>query len=268
MLGASKRKQSQMGGFDEGARANARAIESEIQSLSSGHWDWFKRQYKDFWAHARQISHMFKTLKPLRREDRERLWDKFSTVCEEAKRKQRSEHEDRKFKSEQHRNDIIREAESARPCSLFGFAPPDVQEMKALGRVLRNASSMLSNYKKEMFGEHKQECFERIQEIRHVHDAWWGELKRHRSRRREEFQQRVRANLEKNCERHRKATDALRRMRNHADDLRDKISSAWNDDFRDRAYGWLSETEDKIRDIEDSIQRIEDWIREDEEKLR
>jgi len=57
-------------------------------------------------------------------------------------------------------------------------------------------------------------------------------------------------------------------MRNHADDLRDKISSAWNDDFRDRAYGWLSETEDKIRDIEDSIQRIEDWIREDEEKLR
>ncbi len=257
-----------MGQFDEKARANARAIESEIQSLASGHWDWFERQYKDFWAHARQISHMFKTLKPLRREDRERLWNKFNSICEETKRKQQSEYENRKYKSERHRNDIISEAERARPCSLFGFFPPDVQEMKALGLVLRNASSMLSKYKSEMFGEHKQECFERIQEIRRVHDAWWEELKRHRSRRQEEFQQRVRANLERNYERHRKASDALRRLRNHADDLRHKISTAWNDDFRNRAYGWLSETEDKIRDIEDSLRQIEEWIREDEEKLR
>ena len=211
---------------------------------------------------------MFKTLKPLLRKDRERLWDKYSSICEETKRKQHSEHENRKIKSEEHFNYIIKEVERARPCSLFGFLPPNVQEMKELGRVLRNAGSMLSKYKEEMFGEHKQECFERIQEIRHIHDAWWEELKRHRSKKQEEFQQRVRANLEKNYERHRKASDALHRMRNHAENLRDKISSAWNDEFRDRAYGWLSETEDKIIDIEDSIQRIEGWIHEDEEKFR
>jgi len=257
-----------MARFGEEAKANARAIEAEIQSLASGHWDWFRRQYKDFWAHAGQISQMFKTLKPLGREDRERLWEKFSSICEETKRNQQSEYESRKFKSEQHRNDIIREAESARPCSLFGFDPPDANEMKALGHVLRNASAMLSKYKEEMFGEHKQECFERIREIRRVHDSWWEELKRHRSRRQEEFQRRVRANLERNYERHRKASDALCRLRNHADNLRDKIRTAWNDDFRDRAYGWLSETEDKIRDIEESLRRIEGWIREDEEKLR
>lgn len=162
----------------------------------------------------------------------------------------------------------VRTRKSQGHCSLFGLDPPDVQEMKVLGRMLRNASSMLSKYKEEMFGEHKQECFDRIQEIRRIHDAWWDELKRHRSRKQEEFQQRVIYNLEKNYERHRKATEALRRMRNHADDLRVKIRTAWNDDFRDRAYVWLSETEDKIRYIEDSIQRIEDWIREDEEKLR
>lgn len=257
-----------MGDYDEEARANPKAIESAIQSLAAGHWDSFKRQYKEFWAHARQVSDMFKTLKPLRPEDRERLWEKFSSVCEEVKIKQHSEHDNRKFKSEQHRSDILREVESARPCSLFGLDPPDVEEMKALGRLLRNAGSMLSKSKEEMFGEHKQECFERIQEIRRIHEAWWAELKHHRSNRQEEFQLRVRANLEKNRERHRKATDALRRMRSHADDLRDKIGSAWNDDFRDRAHVWLSETEDKIRDIEESIQRIEDWIREDEEKLR
>ncbi len=254
--------------YDKKASANAAAIESQIQSLKSGHWNLFKRQYKDFWAHAKQVSQMFKTLKPIRRDDRERLWEMFSAICEKTKRKQHSEHENRKYKSEQNRGYIIKEAESARPCTLFGFSPPDVETMKALGRVLRNASSMLSKYKGEMFGEHKQECFERIREIRHVHDLWWDELKRHRSKRQEDFQRRVKANLESNYERNRKATDALRRMRNHADDLRDKISSAWNDDFRDRAYGWLSETENKIRDIEDSIRRIEDWIREDEEKLR
>ena len=257
-----------MGKFEEKARKNAREIESEIESLKSGHWDWFNRKYKDFWEHARRISYMFKTLKPLQRDDRERLWEMFDALCKEVKRKQKSEHENLKFKSERNRNEILKEAENARPCSLFGFSPPDVETMKALSRVLKNASSMLSEYKREMYGEHKQECFIRIQEIRHIHDLWWDEFKQKRSRRIEDFQQRVRANLESNYERHRKATDALRRVRNHADDLRSQIDSAWSDDFRDRAYVWLSETEDKIRDIEESIQRIEEWIREDEEKLR
>lgn len=257
-----------MDNFDEKARANAKAIESEIQSISSGHWDWFKRQYKDFWVHARQISEMFKTFKPLRKEDRERLWEKFNNICEEVKRKQNSEYENRKFKSEQHRNSIISEIERARPCSLFGLDPPDVDEMKALGQVLRGAGQMLSKYKSEMYGEHKQECFERIQEIRKIHDAWWESLKQHRSKKVEDFQTRVRVNLERNYERHRKATAALESCRRHADELRDKIASAWNEDWKDKAYVWLSETEDKIRDIERSIEQIEEWIREDEEKLR
>jgi NADH dehydrogenase/NADH:ubiquinone oxidoreductase subunit G len=258
----------QMDNSDEKARANAKAIESEIQSISLGHWDWFKRQYKDFWTHARQISDLFKTLKPLTKEDRERLWNKFSSICEDVKRKQNSEYEDRKFKSEQRHNAIISEIERARPCTLFGLDPPDVDEMKALGQVLRKAGKMLSDCKSEMLGEHKQECFERIQEIRKIHDAWWESLKQHRSKKSDDYQIRIRNNLERNYERHRKATAALESCRRHADELRDKIASAWNEDWKDKAYTWLSETEDKIRDIEQSIERIENWIREDEEKLR
>jgi len=253
---------------DKKAQANARVIESEIQSISLGHWDWFERKYKDFWIHARQISEMFKTLKPLKKADRERLWEKFNSVCEEVKRKQQSEHDNRKFRSRQHRDEIIHEAEGARPCSLFGFDPPDVKEMKALGIVLKNAGLILNKHKEEMIGEDKQDCFVRIQEIRHIHDVWWEDYKHHRSKRQEEFQERVRNNLNKNYERHRKATDALHRVRNQADDLRERISSAWNDSFIDRASEWLSEAEDKISDIETSIQQIEDWIEEDEAKLR
>jgi hypothetical protein len=257
-----------MENYNEEAQANAKVIASEIQSFESGHWDFFNRQYKDFWAHARKISEMFKTLKPLRRDDRERLWEKFNVYCQEIKQRQKTEHWERELKSKQHCSDIIHEAERARPSTLFGFFPPDVAEMKALGSILRNAGAMLSNFKEEMFGEHKQECFDRMQEIRLIHDLWWDELKQHRSKRQEESQERVRANLKKNYERHQKAIHALEKIRNHADDLRDQINSAWNDDFRDRAYGWLSETEEKIRDIEESIQKLEDWIREDEEKLR
>lgn len=249
------------------AKRNSEAIESEIQSLESGHWHLFNRLYKDFWSHAREISQMFKTLKPLGREDRERLWEKFSSVCEDVKREQNSEHEDREVKSKLHRSSILSETERARPQSLFGFMPPDIDEMKALGKILRDAGRMLSEHKSEMYGEHKQECFDRIQEIRKIHDAWWEDIKGHKAQRREDFHARVRANLDRNRERHSKATQALESCRRSADDLRCKIDTAWNEDWRYKAEGWLSDLEDRIRNIEDYIEKIEEWIREDEEKL-
>jgi len=247
---------------------NASTLEAEIDSLSSGHWDIFERQHKEFWNHARQISHMFKTLKPLRSEDRERLWEKHNAACEKVKLAQESRRQERESYSRQHRSDIIREVESARPFSGLFFSPPDVEEMKRLGRVLKDAGQLLSKHKQEMLGEHKQECFERIKEVKHVHDLYWEEFTRHRSRKQEDFHQRVRANIDRNRERLRKAVDALRRAKSHADTLRDDIASAWSDDFRDRAYGWLSEEEDRMRDIEESINEIQNWIQEDEDKLR
>lgn len=78
----------------------------------------------------------------------------------------------------------------------------------------------------------------------------------------------MRKNLDTNYERHRKATQTLERLKDHRDKLQNDIDPAWNDDFRDRAYEWLSETEDKISDIEDFIAKLEDWISEDEDKLR
>jgi hypothetical protein len=262
---AAKKEQE---GFDKESKANAKAIESELGSLASGHWaGLMQRDYGAFWGHVKHISHMFKTLKPLRREDRERLWQEFNGLCEETKSKQHDENKNRKFKSEQHRSDILEEAERARPCSLFGFMPPDVEEMKALGRVLKDAGLLLSKYKSEMLGEHKQECFAAIQDVRRAQDAWWEMLKGHRAQRHQDFQSRVRANISANYERLRTATDALERWRRNADNLRDIISSTSNDSHREKASGWLSEAEDKIRDIEESIERIESWIHEDEQKL-
>ena len=334
------------------AKANAQALDSEIDSLLRY---MSQRNFKDFWALTKTISDMFKTLKPVRDEDRQRLWCSFSNACDavkarqeegrlrsrqladsilaeveqaqpcviapspedlrellialgkhlrragqmlsehkqemlgehkqecfnriqeiqathqvywdEVKSGQRRERDERQGRSRYWTDMILSEIEGSRPCSLFGFMPPDVEEMKCLGRKLRDAGQMLSRHKDEMLGEHKQECFNRIQEVRAVHDAWWEMLTQHRSQSFEERQARIRANLEQNYERHRKATAALESCRAHADELRDQIASAWNEDWRSRAEGWLSELEDKIRDIESSLERIEEWIREDESKL-
>lgn len=72
-------------GYDkrnEQAKSNTRLIEHEIEGLKQSH----KGQPHEFWAHAREISSMFKTMKPLWREDRERLWAEFDSICKAAKR--------------------------------------------------------------------------------------------------------------------------------------------------------------------------------------
>ena len=250
------------------ARDNASTIEGEIEKLTYGHWDNFKRDYKGFWLHAKQISHLFKTLKPIAKDGRQELWNQFSKICDETKKKQQSEHEDRVYKSKQHKADIFHEISRAEVNTFFGFDFPDLEEMKRLSHLLNQASRMLSENKQDMFGEHKQECFQRIQEVRRAHDAWWVELKNHKRQKHEEFQTRVRSNIAKNQDRLRKAGNALESCRRNADDLRDKIASAYNDNWAAEAMGWLAELEEKIRDIEDSIAQLEEWIEEDENKLR
>jgi len=250
------------------AKRNSKILEDEIDTLAAGYWDMFKFQYKPFWEQSNLIFGLFKSLKPLLKEDRERLWERYLDIRNTTKQKQQDEKSNRDFKSRDHRKEIIAEAERAKPCSLFGFAPPDVDEMKRLGNVLRGARRMLSEFKQEMYGEHKQECFERIEDIQKEHDYWWEELKVHRSKKQEEFVCRVQQNLEKNREKHERATDSLRRQRAHADDLRYKIDTAWNEGFISQASEWLSEAESKIEDIEGYVRKLEEWIEEDEAKLR
>lgn len=255
--------------YDEKADINASLIESEIDDMSRGHWQvvLITRDYAGFWGHAKNISQMFKELKPLRVEDRKRLWEKYSDICDETKQKQDDEYQEKRYKSEDLRKSILAEVSSAEVNDLFGFDPPDVEEMKRLSQVLKSARAMVGDNSEDLLGRHRYECRTAIDEVQRSHDAWWDDLKRHRSQKHEEYQERVRNNLEKNRERLRKATDALDRCNTKADELRDKISSAWNDDWADTARGWLSELEDRISDIEKSIEEIEGWIEEDEGKL-
>ena len=67
---------------NEKARENARQIERELDTLrklSTNH------KYGEFWHHIKSVVGMFRTLRPLLSEDRERLWSAYSDVCEETK---------------------------------------------------------------------------------------------------------------------------------------------------------------------------------------
>ncbi len=80
-------------------KTNASKIEHEIESFQSSHYEsglLGNRTYRygEFWAHAKGITEMFKTLKPLLREDREQLWERYQSVCEDVKRKQNEEREE------------------------------------------------------------------------------------------------------------------------------------------------------------------------------
>lgn len=76
-----------MESYAEKASDNYTLIKKEIEQLSISHWriPHVIRNYGSFWIHAKEISKMFKSLKPLRKEDRIELWGMYSKICEEVK---------------------------------------------------------------------------------------------------------------------------------------------------------------------------------------
>jgi hypothetical protein len=89
-----------MDDYSKEAQSNAKAIESEIQSLEKWNRDWTIHQYKEFWAHAHKISEMFMTIKSLNSDDREILWARFNTYCQEIEQRQQAEHRERELQDQ------------------------------------------------------------------------------------------------------------------------------------------------------------------------
>jgi hypothetical protein len=73
--------------------------------------------------------------------------------------------------------------------------------------------------------------------------------------------------LETNKERLSKAGDALSRVEANVEYLREKISSAVDEEWRQRYEGWLLDSEDKRKNIRSHMQRVSEWIDADERRL-
>ena len=69
----------------EESRRQVDRLESEIESLRSGHKGIYERRYAEFFAHAKTISELFKSSRAIFAGERERLWAEFQALCNEVK---------------------------------------------------------------------------------------------------------------------------------------------------------------------------------------
>lgn len=225
-----------------------------------GRLQFFERDWSRIWGLTKEIGDGFRDAWYPTGRDKHDALQRFKGLRERARELSQEQRDAREQRSDYLRELILAVVEAARPQDMFGAAPVGREDLVAYGGTLKEAADLLSNHKHEMLGEDKSACFDAIKEMREVHDAWWTKFH-------EERDEAIRERIARNTEKLSRATDALERHRSRAQELREKISSAWNDDWQSRAEGWLSETEEKIGDIESQIAKIEAWIEEDEARL-
>ena len=253
------------------AHTNAELLDREIKNLVSLTSPIRENRpvitkYQDFWNKVKYITALFKELKPLARSDRDLLWKQFNTLCREIKENQKAEYGTLESLSQGHLNEIMQLAEQAQ--LPFRAPPPNIQELVERGQVLNNAGDTLGKFKHEMIAKHKKVCFDKIQEIRKIHDAAWESVNAVKPKQQTGGKFRARKNLEANYERYKKAARALENFQIGRDHIRTFLASCKNPEKIARANSQLVETEARIKDIEEGIRKLEKWIAEDERILK
>jgi hypothetical protein len=236
-------------------------------------YDW-----RPAWEKAREIQELFKSrVRYPTASQRDNAWTRFNSVRNELSRRSNADREAVFSVSKSWRDKIIDEIEHAKYSKLgdviFFFDPTTAEDMKRLGELLKEAGRVLSENKHQMLREHKDECFQRIQEVRQTHDAFWGEYKKARELRQQEHRQKIRdvlarieGNISSNQDKKAKAEAALDRAEANISKLNGMLESARSDEHQERVQGWLSEAEEKRASIQESITRIEEWIDQDERR--
>lgn len=144
--------------WEVNAEKNAKRISSEINSLNNGHHKFpFGRDYKAFFAHAKEITALFKTLKPLKRDDREELWNEFSTLCDRVRREQKDEWLSREIKSKQERDVCLPLIQQA---IYAAKGARDRSEIQNARNDFDTAHRELRERSRNMLRQHSQECWE------------------------------------------------------------------------------------------------------------
>jgi hypothetical protein len=253
------------------AHTNAELLDREIKNLVSLTRPIRENRpiitkYQDFWNKAKQITALFKELKPLAKSDRDLLWNRFNTVCREVKDKQKAEYGTLESLSQQHLDEILKLGDLAKLPP--GESVPGIHELVERGQALKNAGDMLGRFKHAMIAKHKKACFDRIQEIRKTHDAAWESVNAVKPKKQTVTKFRARKNLEANYVRYRKAAGALENFQIGRDHIRTFLATCKDPEKATKAKIQLGETEARIKDIEEGIRKLGKWIAEDEQSLK
>ncbi|MFW6143811.1 MAG: hypothetical protein ACOC4Z_02770 [Patescibacteria group bacterium] len=79
------------------SKANAAQIKEGLDRIEQ---KLNRQEIGDFWGGVSEVNTLFKTLKPLNQDDRKRLWNRLSRLCEEAKKQQEREKRHSRQKAE------------------------------------------------------------------------------------------------------------------------------------------------------------------------
>lgn len=202
------------------------------------------RDWRPAWTKAQEIQDIFKSgVRYPTRVERDSAWTRFNNIRNELSQRNNADRERIFSVSKQWRDSILNDLKYAHYSKfsdvMFFFDPTTADEIKKLGEIVKEAGRVLSENKHQMLREHKDECFERMQEVRQSHDLFWGQYKKAREIRKQEHAKRIsgmlariEGNIASNLERKSKAQYALDRVEENISRLHGMLESARGDEFR------------------------------------
>lgn len=228
----------------------------------------------EVWAEVRGIRDAFKAVRYESREDREEAWSDYQRLVDQIK----ADRDERQYRSERLAREIRNTAPNLADGGIVGglaslgasmmtggFLDSDAEEsLKYQSGQLSEAWSRFKEHKDDLLPQERNAVYAELKEAQEILDAAWAELK---SAKQAAWRERTEANLNKNRDKLAELLEKEARMSERASKLQDDIDSAWSDDFRERAEGWLEDLEGKLASLREHIARVEGWIEEDEEKL-
>lgn len=144
--------------FEAASSKNADRISGELNSLKNGHWAGFgERDYKSFFAHAKEIVELFKTLRPLKKSDRESLWNEYQQICDQVRSRQNEEWRSRQARSKSEKEVCLR---FIRDATYSARGARDRNEVQNARMAIDEAHSQLRDRSRNMLKDDTQECWE------------------------------------------------------------------------------------------------------------
>lgn len=248
----------------EKAKINGLRIAREINNLKL-------LKQKEFWDQVKEISSLFKELKPLTKEDRSSLWEKFHEICQATKEKQQKEYEKRRIISKNKRALIepkIREAhyyvaetrnrdDVAQARSLLKEA---LDWMKDGWGGFNTATQVFNLNDGKMLKEDREVCWNYWLEVNNEVNRKYNEIRESGKKRHDEWRQQMESNIDRWENLIDKNENIIHRLEDQVSDLEYKARTARTDEFADVVRGWINEKLQKISDIRQTNSNIEGKI--------
>jgi hypothetical protein len=277
--------------WENQAKANHDRIRSELDSLSNGHWSNLQRDFRGFFEHSRRILDLFKTLKPLRREDREKLWNRYRTLCDEAARKRDHERQNFEASSESEKRLIVARAREAR---TYAAAATTGDDFRQASQQLAGARDRLREAKDKLTRSHSSECWEALNEAhKALHDARFNRWSLNYSLAKDAVGAAVNAihyaskphDALVGLKEARARTKGLYLNREQAEHIRREFDALWDKvkaqmderrraneqkhtEWQSRQRDNLARWDERVSRLQDTVRRLNDQVRELEDKRR